>query len=116
MARTIEPPIVVAEGNDVSVFRSIGDAAMCLEAVDVDDGVYQAWDALGHKLVLSTDPPHGRTATRRVHVSIAVDAADSSSNLPNLLVALLRSAGIPANVKEDVAALINRFVIWQGYR
>lgn len=100
----------------MSVYRSVADVSMSLEAMDVDDGVYHVWDASGHSLLLSTDPPHGRATTRPVHVSLAVEAAESSSGLPILLVALLRSAGIPADVKEDVAALINRFVIWQGYR
>jgi hypothetical protein len=114
--RAIEPPIVVAEGNDVSVYRSLADVSRSLEAVDVDDGVYEAWDAPGHRLLLSTDPPFGRATMRSVHVSLAVDAPDSSSGLPPLLVALLRSAGIPADAKEDVAALVDRVVIWQGYR
>ena len=115
MASEIALPVVLAEGNDVLVFRSLSDLCNWVEAVDVDSGGFHVWDASGRVLLLSTDPPHGLATTRPVHVSLAVNAAPGSSDLALLLTTRLRSAGIPANTNEPVGLLIDRFVIWQGY-
>ena len=47
------PIIIVADGTDVDFFSSEEAAALSLEAVDVQDGVYQAYDADANFLTIS---------------------------------------------------------------
>lgn len=49
------PPIVIIEGRDIRVYQSIAEASLELEAIDVIDGVYQAFDANGRRLRLVTN-------------------------------------------------------------
>ena len=56
------PIIIVADGTDVDFFSSEEAAALSLEAVDVQDGVYQAYDADANFLTVSL--PEGFKKTR----------------------------------------------------
>jgi hypothetical protein len=51
----LEPaePVVLNERGDVNVFRSIRSLIGHVEAIDVRDGVYEAFDATGRSIVLS---------------------------------------------------------------
>lgn len=46
------PPITIAEGHDINFFESIHELLGYIEWMDVDDGVYEAWDALGRRIHL----------------------------------------------------------------
>ena len=53
MAQDISPPIFVFEGLDLSIYDSIDSMRRGLEGVDVDDGIYEAFDSVGCLLRLS---------------------------------------------------------------
>jgi|SRR5919198_361169 hypothetical protein len=46
------PPIIVAEGRDVQLFPSVERAENALEAVDVLNGIYEAFDVNARPLTL----------------------------------------------------------------
>ena len=48
----IQPPVLVVDGEDVSVYDSLADAMAALEGVDVEDGLYSVYDADGRRIVL----------------------------------------------------------------
>ena len=45
-------PVFVFDGNDLSVFGDMRSLCTGLEGVDVEDDVYEAYDAQGHALEL----------------------------------------------------------------
>lgn len=49
------PPITTAEGHDIVVFESVHELLDYIEWMDVEDGVYEAWDSLGRKIHLSVE-------------------------------------------------------------
>jgi hypothetical protein len=49
------PPVFVIDGLDVGVFKSIEDAVLQLEPVDVNRGEYSAYDGEGRSLRLAVD-------------------------------------------------------------
>ena len=62
------PPIFIAEGRDLIAFPGLSEAEEHLEVVDVDAGIFSAWDSSGAVLALRTAP--GRLGTRAVVISI----------------------------------------------
>ena len=46
-------PFIVVEGRDVSMFPSLADLTGWVEATDVRDGIYQAFDAQGRVIELA---------------------------------------------------------------
>ena len=61
----MRPPIIIAEGLDVSFFRSAEAAALALEGPDVVDGIYRAYDADGRPLALAARGGPRRPAAAR---------------------------------------------------
>ncbi len=49
------PPVFIDDHGDVSVFRSVPDAAKSIEPIDVQNCEYAGYDSLGRLLKLSTD-------------------------------------------------------------
>lgn len=49
------PPIVAIEGRDIMLYASVDSACLDLEAVDVRDDVYEAFDSHGKPLILATE-------------------------------------------------------------
>lgn len=47
-------PVVLFDGGDLGMYASYSDLNGYIEAVDVDDGVYEAYDSAGRPLDLST--------------------------------------------------------------
>lgn len=47
-------PIIISENGDVDVFNSVEAVEMTLEAIDVNQNAYQAYDSKGNLLKLST--------------------------------------------------------------
>ncbi len=45
--KNFTPPLFVFEGHDVSIFDSIDSLQVKLEGIDVEDGVYEDFDAVG---------------------------------------------------------------------
>lgn len=52
------PPIFVVENGDLNVYALIENAQNDLEAIDVNDGIYAAYDAKGRLLRLETQDNH----------------------------------------------------------
>jgi hypothetical protein len=73
------PPIVVMEGNDLVVYATLALACHQLEAVDVNDGVYEAFDSEGRPLRLLT---HG--------IVVSAELAPNSTPSPEELERRLR--------------------------
>jgi hypothetical protein len=53
----MKPPIIVAEGWDLSFYSTIHDAEISIEAVDAQNAVYDVWDSEGRKLEVVANPP-----------------------------------------------------------
>lgn len=49
----ITPPIIILEGGDLYIEESLESAEAALEAVDVKDGIYTAYDSAGRLLAVS---------------------------------------------------------------
>lgn len=104
------PPIIVDENGDLEVYRDVEDACSALEAIDVLDGVYVAYDSRGYPLSIETSgsiatgmsispgtTPRPDDLVRRLRHfvesvgsdRVGVDSVESVS-LEHLLAALLR--------------------------
>jgi len=53
----LEYPLVVVEELDVSFYASVDRLEKHLEAIDVSEGIYVAYDAAGRRLALGVTPP-----------------------------------------------------------
>jgi len=51
----IHLPVILDDAGDVTAHRSISDACHHVEAVDVEDGAYEAFDATGRRLRVYVD-------------------------------------------------------------
>lgn len=115
MSDNPRPPILLAEGEDISVFKTVAAAASYAEAIDVDDGVYKAWDAQGRLLTLSTAPPHGVATSRLVHIRVATPSRSEPDILRNLLASVLsRFAGVHV-ADLPLPETLRAFIAWAGY-
>ena len=74
-------PIVLLEGNDVTMFATATDLSGYIEAIDVRAGVYYAFDSEGSPLELTVD------STGLVH---AADRVGADSEPRKLAEALMR--------------------------
>lgn len=117
-------PIIVNEHGDVSIYRSVEQAERALEAIDVQNGEYVAYDAQGRPLVLSVvveekAGPFGLFPRRIENVRLTEDptAEADEAGLRALLVQFLDRAGIsPNDVKdEDISSFVNAMVEKIGY-
>jgi len=112
----ITPPIIIAEGSDVRIYETVAEAIGAIEAIDVDAGVYRAWDSRGHRLALSADPPHGAAITRSVHVALDPSIPDDTFAAVSLLRSVLaRYSNVPLESPGSLSKLIEAFVKWQGF-
>jgi hypothetical protein len=53
--QSIKKPVIVAEGLDILFYDDIEDAEKHLEPIDVDNGIYVAYDADGRLLKIQND-------------------------------------------------------------
>ena len=51
----IVPPIIVDDSGDIEIYPSEVATLMDLEAIDVNDGVYDVFDSRGYRLKLRTE-------------------------------------------------------------
>lgn len=51
----MRPPILVFEGWDLHLYDSISDAELDLEAIDIEDGIYEIYDSEGRILEATTE-------------------------------------------------------------
>jgi hypothetical protein len=102
-------PIVIVEGRDIEVYPTVAVACLDVEAVDANDGVLEAFDSEGRRLVFQThgillslkappdshpDPAELERRLRSYIQSVGVDRVGitdiQDATLPALLDAVLR--------------------------
>ena len=107
-------PIIVAEGNDLSFFASLEDVEGYLEAIDVDNGEYIAYDADGRPVPLSTKrlPPRkvlGMISVRGAEVVVASAPEEEPRHAEDLRKLLVRYLEEPRHA-EDLRKLLVRYL------
>jgi hypothetical protein len=111
---TITPPIVVAEGPDVMVFRTRGDAERLVEARDVVGGIYRAWDGSGRALRLDISDAMCIDFAP-VALSLAAQPANAAHDLANTLHAILVASGATPPETATVGELVAFTIAFVGY-
>jgi hypothetical protein len=91
MRTRIKPPIIINEHGSVFLFQSVEDAEMYLEAVDVENNEYVAYDSEGRLLRLVPKPPH------EVIIRSAEQEPGHSDELHATLFKFLLYEGAPAD-------------------
>lgn len=84
----MKPPVVVAEGSSVSIFRSADEAARSVEPRDAVSGRVRAWDADGRTLRFDIDDA---LCLDLAHVSLSAppNASRDLEGLRTILLTLL---------------------------
>jgi len=103
----IELPIILLEGLDCTLYRSLAEAELDLEPWYVNDRLAEMYDAAGRKVRMSTDgasvriqpseaePTHQEELRRRLHeVLTAVDKSPADSSTLKDLIELCEKAGL----------------------
>lgn len=103
----MQPPVIIAEGLDLKLYDSVHDAALDLEAIDVQDGIYVGYDSEGRELLLTV-------REEKVEILAAEASPGHRRQLAELLRAALAAIGRPIQADaalEDLAeaARIFRF-------
>jgi hypothetical protein len=109
----VRPPIIVVEGLDVSFFPSPSAAAAALEGPDVIDGIYQAYDADGRRLVLKSA---GGAADYSAVVVVEESGVIESDALSQLLREYLAAAGQHVPPRSSIAELVELGIATTGFR
>ncbi|MCH8543992.1 MAG: hypothetical protein LAT61_10520 [Alcanivorax sp.] len=98
----MKTPIVVYENGDVSIFRSVADAEVGLESIDVINDEYVAYDATGYLLDLKVISESrsawfgfSKTYVNRVKIELAEGRPEHASDLEYVLKAFLQKLGVP---------------------
>jgi hypothetical protein len=98
--RSLKSPIIVVDkgGIDLSIYDSAEDVEQHLEAIDVRNGEYIAYDRDGRRLVLSAKE-------KQVYITYG-EEEPHAVDLANALRAYLVATGKPAKTEIDLPALI----------
>lgn len=94
-------PLIVAEGLDVNFYTSAEGAIGSIESVDVLDGVYKSYDALGNKInfIITDDDV----------IVIKVDGLENhKAELKKLLIDFLMAIGLSCGEEESLRCLLER--------
>lgn len=116
-------PIVIVEGRDVGIFRTVGDAERKLEAIDVKKQIFKGYDAEGRRLHLSTYEDLRHWLFGMVCQSIELVAIESESEptaqdeLKEILTRYLADIGRPLenSHNKSLSELIQLAVSTSGY-
>lgn len=97
----VTPPIIVAEGWDVRLFKSAAEALGNLEPIDVEERIHQVFDSVGHRLIIGTDGS-------RVFVSSVDSNPQHAHDLEALLRGFLERVGenVGRDPRRDLATLV----------
>ena len=107
-------PIFIADGDDIMAFSSIEDAAKYVEAIDVNDGIYEGWDAQGRVLSLEADAVT-RFNAPPVRIHLADPVRDESQDLRDRLVAAMDRHAEADDEDHGLEEVVRAFVDWAGY-
>lgn len=95
----MQPPLIIAEGLDLHLYESVQDAALDLEAIDVQDGIYVGYDSEGRALRLTVRDD-------RVEISDAETAPEHQRQLAELLREALAAVGRPMQAEAELKDLV----------
>lgn len=95
----MHPPLIIAEGLDLHLYDSVHDAALGLEAIDVQDGIYVGYDSEGRALLL-------KVRDDRVEISDAEASPGHQQQLAELLREALAAVGRPSRADAGLAELV----------
>lgn len=95
----MQPPILVFEGWDLHLYDSVSDAELDLEAIDVEEGIYEAYDSQGRKLQVESE---GQT----VRIVEPGTGQTGVPDLRDLLIEFLTIEGKNPNPEERLESLI----------
>ena len=80
MSESLQPPFVIVEGDDVTLFGTLAELLGWVEAVDVRDHAYDCFDGSGRRVLLAAASDRAR---------VTVDGVRSADNqLRDRLVAI----------------------------
>ncbi len=112
IASKVKSPLVVNEQGALLFFESVGDAERYLEAIDVEDGRYSAFDAEGRPLRLTTVDERRsvlfgllKVSSKQVNVEAERVEPPQAGALRESLVGFLRRLGVPAAELGDSVPL-----------
>jgi len=108
----MKPPVILDNRGDLLVFENSGEALAYAEAVDVEDGEYEAFDSEGRMLTLGTTPG-GRYGRKRVVILDAEEQPLHQEELRVKLLSFLRRAGTPPDPSASLDALISALQAWR---
>jgi len=103
----MKPPIIIVDGHDVSIYDSVEEAQVQLEAIDVRNGEYRAYDAEGRLLAMDIVAEKKRvllglipTDVELVRMSDGEAAPTHERELRKALIAFLVATGSVAEVVD----------------
>jgi hypothetical protein len=108
-------PIIIAEGHDVMAFRDLAAAQQKLEVVDVEEGIFTAWDAEGRLLDVHTVSMSGRFGVSEVRIALGESEPGHADALRNLLVTVLETYWKKEVAERPLAEVVKMFVETAGY-
>jgi hypothetical protein len=112
VASEVKSPLVVNEQGALLFFESVDDAERYLEAIDVEDGRYSAFDSEGRSLLLTTVDERRpvlfgllKVPSKQVIVEAEQAEPAQAEALRENLAAFLRHLGVPAAELGDSVPL-----------
>jgi hypothetical protein len=105
------PVFIIDAGDDVSAHDSLEDAIRSLEGVDVAEGIYKCFDAVGRRITLTaTGVRHGHFTVDigHVHVGAIEQTPSGAAELRNALIEHLRQRGEVVADDADLALLVKQ--------
>lgn len=107
----MRPPIIVNEHGDVQIFEVVGHAEIALEAIDVRNDEYAAYDSDGRRLAITVCDRDDQ-----VRISGDENSVTGRDELKTVLSVFLMRTGDSEAVKEmSLQELIERFVAKHGF-
>jgi hypothetical protein len=109
MDANYEAPILVIDGSDVSVHRSLDAAVRSVEGVDVEGGLYRCFDAVGRRITLTASG--GRRGRITVEIgTVRVESIEAeptgAGELRDALVDHLQQIGHAAPANASLADVV----------
>jgi 2-keto-3-deoxy-galactonokinase len=110
----LTPPLFVADGLDVLIFGSAGEAARFIEARDAVSGALIGWDASGRRLRFDVDDAVCLDAARVMVRGLEPNVLDATG-LQARLRAVLDALDAPLAEHATLAQAVERAIARLGY-
>ena len=89
-------PVVIDNRGDLIAFRSLADADDEIEIIDVDNGEFVAYDALGRLLALGSEKG-------RLTVTLDESSPTQPAGIRQKLTKFLRHFNVPLEIESDMS-------------